>query len=327
MPARELSETIVRPIIGLEGERIKLRSFVLRVIREVMERPRMSDKDCRRDWLKPPPLSAFQNLEPLGFGRYDDDRRFFVPEDCKPDLVWPINVGVIAERSKYDNLTFGRMRSITPKEARGYATRFSPFMVRYDHASVTNGQLLTCASLLSWIGGQWVDSQVRTVWDSKGRIDRLGLTTNRDEGLQAQLMTSVALTQRYEWAASFALPESPSIRIATDPTGIKEFFKLRDIPEGKDRREALMTWVTDHWRQDRKDPDIELYVRKHLRGATKFEWGGFNCEILPSLYDIERRDILIAERAAMRQTGEDRRPSAAPVTSSHVAQDERDGAT
>ena len=55
---------------------------------------------------------------------------------------------------------------------------------------------------------------------------------------------------------------------------------MRDLPEGKDRREALLTWVGDHWRQNRHDPDIEIYVRKHL---------------------------LIAERAAMKAAGEDKR--------------------
>jgi len=57
-----------------------------------------------------------------------------------------------------------------------------------------------------------------------------------------------------------------------------------------------MTWVVDHWRQDRKDPDLETHVRKHLRSATEFTWHDMNCELTPAQFDL---DQLIAEREAM----------------------------
>jgi len=68
-----------------------------------------------------------------------------------------------------------------------------------------------------------------------------------------------------------------------------------------------MTWITNHWRQKRHDPDMEIYVRKHLRGATQFNWKNMNIELTPSQFDIDKRDALIVEREAMRTVGTDRR--------------------
>lgn len=304
-------ETVqVRQIVGVEAERIRLKSAALRVIREMLERPLSADRNVRKDWLSPPPLSAFSHLEPLGFGLDKGDWWIFRPEDCKPDLVWPVSVGIVAERGGSGELTFSRMRTVSAKEVRGYATRFSPFMVRMDHGQVIDGRLVTCAGLYSWLGGRWIDAQTRTIWggrEGKETVERLGMETKREDGNNPLLLTSVALRQRYEWAVSFSLPKSPSVRFATDPTGIKEMFRLRDIPEGKDRRDALLTWVSDHWRQSRNDPEVEIYVRKHLRGALKFEWAGLESEIVPSQFDIEKRDALIADREAMRRDGVDKR--------------------
>jgi hypothetical protein len=124
------------------------------------------------------------------------------------------------------------------------------------------------------------------------------------------LAIAVALRQRYEWAVNIGFEKSPSVRIVTDPTGMKELFRLREIADGRDRRDTLMTWVSDHWRKSREDEDVEVYVRKHLRGGRRFEWRGMECEIVPAQFDLEQRDRLIAERAAMKHSGSDRRPAA-----------------
>ncbi len=59
-----------------------------------------------------------------------------------------------------------------------------------------------------------------------------------------------------------------------------------------------MNWVVQHWRTDRNDPDDEIYVRKHLRGATSFDWFGFGCEIKAPLA-VRENEELRAERALM----------------------------
>jgi hypothetical protein len=99
----------------------------------------------------------------------------------------------------------------------------------------------------------------------------------------------------------------PSLTLLTDPLGVKEFWKLRDIPAGKKRRVALLHWVEQHWRQTRNDPDVELFVRKHLRGASEMTLGQFKAEITPSRNDSVAVEIAKEGRELMRKAREDRR--------------------
>jgi len=282
----------------------KLKSISLEIIQLIESFP-MTKESARGDWLAPPSLKTFRRLEPIGFNGLYEDKTFFNPTECPPDLIWPINVGSISKRNDND-ITLSSVRTVNMKEVRGYASRYSQYMVRMDHAQVFDNKILNASSLWSWIGGAWVQSEVKTVHLKSGLIERFN-TTNSNEGLLINLSSSIALNQRYEWSASFSLIESPSIRFATDPTGIKDMFRLRDLPEGKDRRESLITWINDHWRQRRHDPDMEIYVRKHLRGATQFNWKDMNIELNPSQFDIDKRDALIVEREIMRIAGTDRR--------------------
>lgn len=300
-----------RVLKGLERDRVVIRASAMRVIRHILNWPKARMRDTRRDWLAPPPLSAFRRLEPLGFGLSDDDWWIFHPDDCQPDLVWPLDVGTIAETAgEEQTLAFSRTTTVTPKQTRGYASKFSPFMVRIDHAQVLDGQLVTAAGIYVWLGGEWVNAENRTIWSGRSAEvaipDRSNVLPKVDRD-KPRLASAIALRQRYEWAVALGLETSPSIRFATDPTGIKDIFRIRDLPEGRDRRDALMTWVTDHWRQDREDPDIETYVRKHLRGATAFTWQGMRGEIIPSQFDLDQRDRLIATRESMRIAGADKR--------------------
>jgi hypothetical protein len=99
----------------------------------------------------------------------------------------------------------------------------------------------------------------------------------------------------------------PSLTMLTDPTGVKEFWKLRDIPAGKKRRDALLHWVNDHWRKKRNDPDVEHYVRKHLRGSESITYKSFSAKIIPSEKDRLDIEIAKAERKAMRDKKTDLR--------------------
>ena len=290
-----------RVITGIERERGLLRSSALRIIRAILEQPlkEWPGKEVRRDWLAPPPLASFRHLEPVGWGVSDDDWWVFRPQECTPDIVWPLHVGYVFETSGGNDgpLQIVQAHTIQAKQARGYAKMFSPFMVRMDFGQMVEGKMWRAAAVMAWLAGRWSFAD--------------GVAGDEQDRLQPNLATAIALRQRYEWAVSLGLEGSPSVRFATDPTGIKDVFRIRDLPEGRDRRAALMTWVTDHWRQNRNDPEMELYVRKHLRGAVAFGWRGMECEILPSQFDVERRDRLIAERDEMRKSGEDRRPRSA----------------
>lgn len=99
----------------------------------------------------------------------------------------------------------------------------------------------------------------------------------------------------------------PSLTLLTDPTGVKEFWKLRDAPVGRSRRAALLHWVENHWRQQRNDPDVEVFVRKHMRGATSLEQGQFTAEITPSVRDTLDVEKAKEEREFMRKIGTDKR--------------------
>jgi len=99
----------------------------------------------------------------------------------------------------------------------------------------------------------------------------------------------------------------PSLTLLTDPTGVKEFWRLRDVPEGRVRRSALLHWVEEHWRKTRNDPDVEAFVRKHMRGETEVKQGKLHAAITPSLRDSMEAEKAAEERAMMRKRKEDRR--------------------
>ena len=104
-----------------------------------------------------------------------------------------------------------------------------------------------------------------------------------------------AFARRYTWQVSLGYEGTPSILFSTDPTGVREVFRLRDLPEGKQRRQALRHWVAEHWRKRRSDPSSETHVRKHFRGVERFTWNGLRCKVIPSAYDCD-----VAARAARK---------------------------
>lgn len=294
-----------RILQGVERDRAVIRGTALKIIRMIEDLPRWRGIS-RRDGLAPPPLSAFKRMEPMGFGLApDEDWWIFHPEECTPDIVWPLDVSIACDLT--GRVVLSRYRTITPKEARGLAGRFGSFMIRMDHAQTMeeDGKLMPAAAIFVWLGGKWCLADNRRTWNGNNPESQYVIPDR--ERWQPMLGTAIALRQRYEWAVAIGLDNSPSVRFATDPTGMKEIFRIRDLPEGQDRRAALMTWVSDHWRQDRKEPDIERYVRSHLRGTLAFSWRGMACEVLPSQYDLDHRDRLISEREAMRVAGQDRR--------------------
>jgi hypothetical protein len=279
--------------------RDEIYNSAIKIIKIIEELPKQK-AETRNDLLSFSQLSKLRRLEPLGFGIEEvRNKTWFSPEECIPDVIWPIDVGLIVEKGgRLGDLFLANVKTINMKEARPYASRFSKFMIRLDYATESDGRLIFGSDLFAWINNSWIDAtkQFKRLRES-----------NNSQGHVVSASIAVALSQRYEWAISLSFKDTPSIRFATDPTGIKDMFRVRDLPEGKDRREALMTWITNHWRQKRHDPDMEIYVRKHLRGATQFNWKNMNIELTPSQFDIDKRDALIVEREAMRTVGTDRR--------------------
>lgn len=127
-------------------------------------------------------------------------------------------------------------------------------------------------------------------------------------GFLAPFMCGLAQSLGSYWLVRTRFEEiCPSLTLLTDPTGVKEFWKLRDVPAGKSRRSALLHWVEKHWRQTRNDPDVEAFVRKHMRGERLFQQGQFRAEIVPSVKDTLDAEIAKEERAIIKKRGDDRR--------------------
>ena len=82
---------------NIKADRSRIRSAALKVIRIIKRSRNPANRDTRKDWLAPPPLSAFRRLEPIGFG-LNDETGGLRPDDCTPDLVWPLDVGVVVEK-------------------------------------------------------------------------------------------------------------------------------------------------------------------------------------------------------------------------------------
>jgi len=102
-----------------------------------------------------------------------------------------------------------------------------------------------------------------------------------------ELALKLAFARRYNWSVLIGYAGCPRLRFATDAYGARESFRLRDIPEGKSRRAALLHWVSEHWRQRRTDAAPHL-VQKHLRGAEHFVWNGLRCSVEPAPFELDQ---------------------------------------
>ena len=100
------------------------------------------------------------------------------------------------------------------------------------------------------------------------------------------VLRGVALARRYSWLVRIRKPGGVWAELFTDPSSTKAAFKLRDIPDGKRRREALMNWVSAHKRLEGTEDETE--VRKHLRGASTFTAGGLECRVCIPEFDAEK---------------------------------------
>jgi hypothetical protein len=119
----------------------------------------------------------------------------------------------------------------------------------------------------------------------------------------AKFGPAIQFCSRSWWRVYVTLePGLPGVNLITDPVGIRESWKLRDIPDGKKRRAALLHWVSDHWRQSRIDPESESYVRKHIRGASEFTHSGLQCIAHIADHDMESLERIRHERGTMSKS-------------------------
>jgi len=255
----------------------------------------------RRHALAP---TVFDGAVPLGMNGDGDEETIIRVDDYMDGAgklpIWPLDVSWANWQEDADgrSMLFIRFRSIKPKEARGVAKLFSPVMAEESMAIVYDkGEKLTATSTVALVGGKWVDARGSVIsW--RGNKDQfaggfeLVNNYNSEEIDRMQLApmyaTWVALRQRYDWSVLLGYQGTSRVRLFTDPTGLREVFKLRDIPPGRERRAALKHWVRHHWRKRRDDDDARSWVRRHIRGADSFSWEGLRCAIEPAAFDIEQ---------------------------------------
>jgi hypothetical protein len=199
-----------------------------------------------------------------------------------------------------------------PKRSRGSSADFDSYSRFYYSQINPNGNVvLDYTSLMAYRGrGRYDLGTKYKIFDPKHT------TKPDDHWLEDanQILLSFAASEPAYWLAKIKMEDClPGLALMTDPIGIRELLRFRNIPEGKRRRDALLHWVADHWRKDRNDPETELYVRKHLRGAEKCTYKNYAIDVKASREDSIDELEAKREREAMRgkKPRPDRRPAVA----------------
>lgn len=222
------------------------------------------------------------------------------------EVRWPIDVRMIANDDENPGaLVIAKYRGLDPKAVRGRVTPSLPYPLLCATWWLNTGDALS--TIFGYRGPrQWANI---SPFHARGMI---GQPTRSQETLdywstRVQIALGQSMLKRTQWRI-YLSNGGLGIEFPTDPVGVREVFRLRDIPDGKERRAALRHWVTEHWRLNVQDPSEEVKVRQHFRGKVDFAWSGLNCRITPSEEDFTLEYQAIIEREQSRVEGTDRRP-------------------
>lgn len=218
-------------------------------------------------------------------------RAAFMPQDSSEFHAMEI-------RSVHWSVVSSRMSSLHGTKSTlgvGYACSSSEFdsfsEQRYDKICASGARARTVRLLWGYKGASWYclnDKHLAKQNDKKWITDGNEL-----------LLSMLGMEPTY-WVARVAIePGIPALSLITDPQGIKELWAKRDLLPGRSRRDALLHWVDAHWKKLRTDPDVEGYVRKHLRGKEQCTYSGMNVEVVPSREASVENFISKRERETM----------------------------
>lgn len=267
-----------------------------RMIFSRLHERRGSRKDCR---FSPHEMGPMWTRPPVD----DDGHIFWAPSEVNhPELVWPVGVGAVfhkrGDADWGDHLHCLYAQSVEAKQLRGrYKFVGKHNLAVFEGILEKSGTWTPVVDYAAWHWGTWRDagrihyddafmSNVRPEGGAPAVAGFRPIKGEAPVGERAALAQSMALTYRYEWGAQFAIDGSARIIVPVTPEGALELFNDRDKPADKDRRAALRHWVSQHLRQ--KPGGDFSGVRAHLRGATSFNWRGFDVVLRPSQYDEEQ---------------------------------------
>lgn len=223
------------------------------------------------------------------------------------DVSNKINYAVLNQNNIENSWIYqiAKVKSVRPSECRGKIRIFSPTIVNilFTHIWADGGYATTsCYFIYDSRQNKWVDATQGL--DNPFNNPHLNKAyQSDDQKINNIIKTCICLQfySRYTWIARLGYSGKHNIDLWINPRSARHLFKLRDIPEGGNRRAAIKNWVSQHWRQkDYCTEEDRVFVRQHLRGAIDFKWRGFNVQIIPSEYDLEQNEKLRIDRELMK---------------------------
>jgi hypothetical protein len=252
-------------------------------------------------------FDGFEVIDAMGDFKEDDPSTYVLNGASADDQpVWPLDVCAasmaISEGWQEGTWTFARVKTLKPADWRGRLKGFSPRMIEVAHRVIEpNGRAVSVKMPYHLLRGRAVPANamlggLRIATGAEGYVDPSHYGGKKADPFDedwatgiAQLAGGLALRRHYLWSVMIGEGDGPRARFVTDPSGVREVFRLRDIPPGKARRAALLHWVRQHWRKRREESaNDRSWVREHLRGATGYTWNGLHCCIQPAAADLAR---------------------------------------
>ena len=247
-------------------------------------------KDQKQD------LRVFKNAEPIELTYHlmeSYERSQLAQDEYKPSQLPPsLDVTLLSADDRYKSgmgegslFTLQRLRSLTPAEARGRIHPYTPHVIEERHASVLpDGRYRTWHQLLGFVGDKWID--VKNYGSPVSMIDN----SPRNANVQISLSGQVQIWRQLLWYVRVSYASgTASLLLPCELGAIPDLFKYRDIPAGRQRREALLHWVKEHWRHRAHSAELSVQILDYLRGKPEFIWkDDLQVQIVPSADDLAR---------------------------------------
>ena len=245
-------------------------------------------------------IEAFDGFELFDNNAPVDDDVILLGQDAADAPVWPMDArmgGMSMTPGIKGAWLFKRYATLAPARWRGRLKITTPRMIEVHEQSIwPDGRASGSVAAYAVINGRAVDADTRNHPGGARRVHIGDIHGGRPKEVYAYDITQeiamahgIELRKEYRWSVLLGEEGIPRARFVTDPIGIREVFRLRDMPSGASRRAALRHWVRHHWRKKR-DPGADdlAFVRAHMRGKLSFAWQGLSCQIEPSRDDMRR---------------------------------------